>query len=120
MAFVRTLGALAESGVLVVRQRLELAALDVQDELASLLRLVGGVLAVAVFTALALAGLGAAIVIALWDTWRIAAIVGVTVAYLAGAVLSLQRLLRAWAAKPPFMAATIAELRRDGEELARP
>jgi hypothetical protein len=46
--------------------------------------------------------------------------VGVTVAYLAGAVLSLQRLLRAWAAKPPFLAATIAELRRDGEELARP
>lgn len=120
MPFVRTLGALAESGVLALRQRLELAALDVQDELVAWARLVGGVLAVAVFTTLALAGLGAAIVIAFWDSWRITAIVGVTFAYLAGAVLSWQRLLRAWAAKPPFMAATIAELRRDGEELARP
>jgi uncharacterized membrane protein YqjE len=120
MPVVRTLGALAASGVLAVRQRLELAALDVQDELVAWIRLLGGALAVAVFCALTLAGLGAAIVIALWDSWRIAAIAGVTVAYLAGAILSWQRLLRAWAAKPPFMAATIAELRRDGEELAQP
>ena len=120
MPFVRSLGGLAASGVLAVRQRLELAALDVQDEVAAWLRLLGGALAVAVFTALALAALGAAIVIALWDSWRIAAIVGVTLAYLAGAILSWQRLLRAWARKPPFMAATIEELRRDGEELVQP
>ena len=120
MPFVRSLGALAANGVLVLRQRLELAALDVQDELATWLRLVGGALAVAVFTALTLAGLGAAIVIAFWDSWRFAAIGGVTLAYLAGAILSWQRLLRAWARKPPFLAATIDELRRDGEELVQP
>jgi uncharacterized membrane protein YqjE len=113
---LRNVGA---TGALIARQRLELAALDVQDELSAWARLLGGILAVAVLAALALGALGAAVVIALWDIARLAAIVCVALGYLIAAVIAWQRLLRAWAAKPPFMAATLDELRRDGEQVAR-
>ena len=99
MALAQSLRDVAATGALVVRQRLELAAIDVEDELQSLARLFAGVLA-------------------LWDIARVAAIVGLALADLAGAVLAWQRLLRAWAAKPPFMAATVEELRRDGRQLS--
>jgi uncharacterized membrane protein YqjE len=119
MALGECLRAVAATGALIARQRLELAALDVQDELAAWTRLLAGVLAVAVLAALALGAIGVAVVIALWDVARLAAVAGVALAYVVGAALAWQRLLRAWAAKPPFMAATIDELRRDGEQLAR-
>ena len=110
----------AATGALVMRQRLELAALDVEEQGVVLARLIGGALAVAVLAGLTLAAIGAAIVIVLWDVARIAAVVGVALAYLALTVIAWQRLLRAWAAKPPFMQATLAELERDRQELAAP
>lgn len=119
MALGDSLRTVAATGALLARQRLELAALDVQDELGAWTRLLAGVLAVAVLAGLALGAIGAAVVIALWDVARLPAIAGVALAYVVGAALAWQRLLRAWAAKPPFMAATIEELRRDGEQLAR-
>jgi uncharacterized membrane protein YqjE len=114
-----SLRSVAATGALIARQRLELAALDVQDELGAWARLLGGILAVAVLAALALGALGAVVVIALWDVARVAAVVCVALAYVITAVIAWQRLLRAWAAKPPFMAATIDELRRDSEQVAR-
>jgi uncharacterized membrane protein YqjE len=112
------LRSLAAGYTLAARQRLELAALDVEDELQHAGRMLAGMLAVAFFVTLALAALGAAVVIAFWDGARLAAVLGVTGAYTAGAVLAWQRLVRAWAAKPPFLDATITELRKDGERLA--
>ena len=120
MALGDSLRSVAATGALIARQRLELAALDVQDELGAWARLLGGVLAVAMLAALALGAIGAVIVIALWDVARLAAVVCVALAYLVAAVLAWQRLLRAWAAKPPFMAATIDELRRDGQQMGGP
>jgi uncharacterized membrane protein YqjE len=73
-----------------------------------------------VLAALALGAVGAAVVIALWDVARVASVVCVALAYIIAAIVAWQRLLRAWAAKPPFMAATIDELRRDGEQLSPP
>ena len=109
---------LAARYVLAARQRLELAALDVEDELQHVGRMLAGMLAVAFFIALALAALGASVVIAFWDGPRLAAVLGVAGAYTIGAVLAWQRLVRAWASKPPFLDATITELRKDGEQLA--
>jgi uncharacterized membrane protein YqjE len=109
---------LAAGYALAARQRLELAALDVEDEMQHAGRMLAGMLAVAFFLALALAALGAAVVIAFWDGARLAAALGVTAAYTIGAVLAWQRLVRAWAAKPPFLDATITELRKDAGHLA--
>lgn len=118
MALGQSVRDLAAGGMLVARQRLELAALDVEDELRHLARAIAGMLAVAFFIALTLAAVGAAVVIAFWDGARLAAVIGVACAYLIGAVLTWQRLVRTLAAKPPFMDATITELRKDGEEIA--
>jgi uncharacterized membrane protein YqjE len=112
------LRAIGAAGVLMVRQRLELAALDVEDELVLWAAMLARVLAVAMFAVLALAAAGALVVIALWDVARVPAIAGVAVVYLVGAIVAWQRLLRAWAAKPRFMEATLEELRRDGAELS--
>jgi uncharacterized membrane protein YqjE len=118
MSLGEGLRSLAAGYTLAARQRLELAALDVEDELHHAGRMLAGMLAVAFFLALALAALGAAVVIAFWDGARLAAVLGVTAAYTIGAVLAWQRLVRTWAAKPPFMDATITELRKDAEHLA--
>lgn len=108
---------LAATGLLLVRQRVELAALDVEDELAQLAGLFARIVAVALLAALALAFASAAVLIAFWDSARLAAACAVAFAWFAATVLAWRQLLRAWAAKPPFMQATLEELRRDGREL---
>lgn len=118
MGLGQSLRTFSAGWTLAARQRLELAALDVEGEMQQLGLMLAGMLAVAFLLALALAGLGAAVVIAFWDDARLAAVLGVTGAYLVGAVLTWQRLVRAWAAKPPFLDATITELRKDTEQLA--
>jgi uncharacterized membrane protein YqjE len=43
----------------------------------------------------------------------------VALGLLAAALFAWQGLLRAWAAKPPFLEATLEELQRDVQELTR-
>ena len=112
-----SLQALAASMLALVRTRLELAVVEFREERErrkqmALLGIVAGV-----FFALAALLFALFIVVLFWDSHRVAAAAGVTVAYLAiglGALASLRRRIRE--APAPFEA-SLAELGRDVEAL---
>jgi len=120
MALGQTLARLGASLLLVVRQRLELAALDVEEELLRLGALLAGALAAALMAVFALAAAAATVVVYFWDSARMAALLGVTGLFIGASLLMAWKVSRALRDKPRFMAATLAELEKDREQLGRP
>jgi uncharacterized membrane protein YqjE len=117
MALGESLTRLGASSLQMARQRVELAALDVEEELLRVLGLLAGALVTALMLALALASAAATLVIYFWDGARVAAGMGVTAFFaLAGALLAW-RVARAVRDKPRFLAGTLAELDNDAERL---
>lgn len=109
-------GALAQLGGSVVgllRTRLELAALEFDEERD---RAIDALILVHVATlafAFALLAASALVVVLFWDTYRIAALLGMTLAYLAiGVVAALRFKHRRPEGDRPF-AGTLAEFERD-------
>jgi uncharacterized membrane protein YqjE len=101
----------------LVHQRLELAALDIEEELLRTRRLLAAALLAALLATLALAALGALVVIAFWDSARLAAIAVVAAAYGFAAFLVARAVMREQATKPPFLAATLGVLAQDRDAL---
>ena len=101
---------LAATLVAMSRQRLELAALDVEEELLRAGCAVAAMLAVTAFATLAAAAISAAIVVAMWDRAPVAALLAIGVVHAAAAAVLSLRLARALRTKPPFLAATLDEL----------
>ncbi|MCM2250867.1 MAG: phage holin family protein [Ramlibacter sp.] len=116
MSLGESLGRLGASSLLVARQRLELASLDVEEELLRLGGLLAGALVTALMLALALAGAAATVVIYFWEEARLAASLGVTAFFCAAAALMAWRLARALRDKPRFLAGTLAELDKDRQQ----
>jgi uncharacterized membrane protein YqjE len=117
MALAQSLARLGASALQTARQRLELAALDVEEELLRIGGLLAGVLVTALMLALALASAAATFVIYFWDGARLAATLGVTGFFALAGALMAWRLARALRDKPRFLAATLAELERDCEPI---
>lgn len=99
----------------LLNTRLELVALEFKEETARRKRLVVLGFAVGLFLGCALLMGGFLVVAAFWDSHRLAAAAGVTVAYLAigGAVLLRLRALER--DSPPPFGASLEELRKDLE-----
>jgi uncharacterized membrane protein YqjE len=95
------------------RQRLELAALDIEEEALRLLALEALLLAGAVFGLLTLAALAATVIVLLWDSARYLALGGVTACFAAATLACGWRLRAALRSKPAFLATTLDELRQD-------
>lgn len=117
MALGQSLAQLGASSLKIARQRLELASLDVEEELLRIGALLAGALVTALMLALALAGAAASLVIYFWEGARLAASLGVTGFFALAGALMAWRLARALRDKPRFLAGTLAELDRDGERL---
>jgi uncharacterized membrane protein YqjE len=109
-------GALARLGAAVlglVHTRLELAAVELDEERARTVDRLALVLIAVPCFASALLAASALVVVWLWDTHRIAALSGVTIAYLLIGLVALWRLrVLRHPGSPPF-AGTLAELERD-------
>lgn len=120
MALGRNLARLAAGSLLLLRQRLELASLELEEEALRLGVLLARMLVTALLLALALFAAGATVIICFWDTARLAAAVGVTAFFFAAAGLAGWRLAAALRDKPAFLAATLGELDRDAQRLGEP
>lgn len=118
MALAGSLGRLGATYLAMGRQRLELAALDIEEELLRASYLLAGLFACVALGALALAAGAAAIVIVCWETSRVAAAVGVALFFLAAAAAVGLRVQTALRDKPAFLSATLTELRKDAETFA--
>jgi uncharacterized membrane protein YqjE len=118
MALADSIVRLAGTSITLLRSRLELASIDVEDELRSMIGVALAGSAVVIFAAFALLFVALAAVAAYWDTHRVATllIAGSAFAFLAiGFAVWIQRFL---ASKPPFMAATMAELDKDRQRVS--
>jgi uncharacterized membrane protein YqjE len=114
MESLRSIGATLAA---LAHTRLELALVELREEGERRKAMVVLGAVAGVFLTLALLLLAFLVVVAFWDTHRIAAILGVTVLYAAVGFGALLRLRAAQAAAPPVFEATLAELRKDVEAL---
>ena len=113
MSLGQTLSRLSASLWLVASQRLELASLDVEEELLRFAGLLAGILATALMFTLALAATASAVVVYFWDTARLTALLSVAGLFAVAAVALVWRLSQALRNKPRFMANTLAQLGKD-------
>ena len=113
MAIFETVGRIGGTLLDMVRTRLELAALEIEEETQ---RIVGSfVLALGALILFGIAMVLAAltIIMVFWDTHRIAAALGLIVAFGGGAALAAFKLKSAFTKRPGLMSATVAELNKD-------
>lgn len=104
---------LASSLLALAETRFELMALELHEEAERRKRMLVLALAAAVFFVMTLLMVSLLVVALFWETHRIPAIVGITMAYFAigiGAILRIRRIL---AESPPPFSASIAEFRKD-------
>jgi uncharacterized membrane protein YqjE len=113
MALVQTVPQLGASLLRVANQRLELASLDLEEELLRLGILLASVLIASLIIALAFAAAAATLVIYFWDNARLAALTGVTCFFSLGGLAMALRVAHALRNKPRFMASTLAEIYKD-------
>lgn len=113
MSLRQTFTQLMSSLMLVASQRLELASLDVEEELLRLGNILAGTLITALILALAIAAATATVVVYYWDTSRMSALMGITGFFGTIGFVMLWRLSNVWRDKPRFMAGTLAQLEKD-------
>lgn len=113
-----SLARLAESALALVRTRAELAALEFAEsrDRARASLVLGAVMGLAL--AFAWLALNALVVVALWDTYRQAALGGIAVFHLLVALGAWLRLRAAHSDRPEPFAQTLAELDRDRQWLS--
>jgi uncharacterized membrane protein YqjE len=117
MALADSVTRLASASIGLLRSRLELALIDVEDELRSMISVVLAGLAVVILTAFALLFAAFAIVAVYWDTHRITALVAAGSTFAVLAISFAAWIRRFFESKPPFMAATIAEFEKDRQRM---
>jgi uncharacterized membrane protein YqjE len=117
MTFAPAVSRIGATLVAMVRTRLELAAVEVQEEARRLLGYLAWTL-LAVFLVAAAFMLAALFVILLfWDSYRLQAVAGMSILFaLAGAVI-VMKVHASFDAKPAMLSATLAELRNDADLL---
>ena len=114
-------GALAQFGaslVGLVHTRVELAALELGEARERTVEAFVLVLVAVLFLAFAVLAASALVVVLFWDTYRVAALTGVTIVYLLIGLLALWRLTLRRRSDTPLFAGTLAELERDRAWLA--
>jgi uncharacterized membrane protein YqjE len=113
MAILESMGRLGATAVDMVQTRLELAAIEIEEESQRLL----GYLLLSLL-ALFLLGIGLLlvallVVIVFWDTYRVAAASTMALLFLAGAGFIAMKVKAGFESKPRLLSHTIAELGKD-------
>ena len=113
MAITGTVGRIGTTLVAMARTRLELAAVEVQEEAQRFLGYIVWALFGAFLGATALLLVALFVIVLFWDTHRLPAIGAMAGLFALGAVLILLKVRGALAAHGPMLPATRAELGRD-------
>ncbi len=109
---------LATTSVGLLQTRLELAVTELEEERIRLTRIAVLGVAALLFAVFGLAMLTFFVVAAFWDTHRLLVTALVSVAYFGLALVALVMMNKAVREKPPLLATTLAELRKDKAHLA--
>jgi len=117
MSITAAAGRIAANVLDLVRTRLELAAIELQEGAHRLLGYLAWALAAAVLALFALALIVLFVLVLFWDTHRLAAVGGMAVLFILGTLFAAMKLRAGLAARPPMLPATLAELRKDAAAL---
>ncbi|MDM5176383.1 phage holin family protein [Massilia sp. DJPM01] len=113
MAIAESVGRIGATLVAMVQTRLELAAVEVQEELQRFLGYVVLALASLILFGIAALLLVLLVVVIFWDSYRLEAIGGMAALFgVAGGVIAM-RVKRSFDARPRLLGATVAELNKD-------
>ena len=113
MAILESVGRLGATLVDMLQTRLELAAVEIEEESQRLLGYLLLSLLALFLSGIAMLMVALLIVIVFWDSYRIAASAGVALLFLGAAILVGLKVRNGFNSKPRLLAATIAELRKD-------
>ncbi|MCD2518156.1 phage holin family protein [Massilia sp. G4R7] len=101
----------------LVRTRIELATIELQEGTHRLFGYLAWAAAAAVLGLFTLALAVLFVLVLFWDTHRLAAVGGMTVLFALGCLVAVTKLRAGLAARPPFLPATLGELRKDAAAL---
>ena len=97
--------------------RIELAATEFDEERLRLIGLLISTIATLLLLGITVLLLATFVIVLLWDSHRLLAIGGVALASALATLVSAKRWHDRLVNRPPFMAATVAELQRDADSL---
>jgi uncharacterized membrane protein YqjE len=113
MAIAETVGRLASTLADIVQTRLELAALEMEEQSQRFLGHVLMALLALFLFGIALVLVALFVVILFWDTHRIAAVLGMAALFALSAIATGMKVRAGFASGPALLSATMAELRKD-------
>lgn len=113
MALTATMGRIGATLVAMVRTRLELATVEVQEEARRLLGYFAWTLLAVFLVAAAVMLVALFVILLFWDSYRLQAVAGMAILFaLAGTVIAM-KVRASFDAKPAMLSATLGELRKD-------
>jgi len=113
MTITATVGRIGANLLAMLRTRLELAAIELQEETHRLFGYLAWGVAAAFFGVVAVLLAILFVLVLFWDTHRLLAVGGMTLLFALGSVLAFFKVRGDLTSRPPLMAATLAELRKD-------
>jgi uncharacterized membrane protein YqjE len=113
MAILAAAGRIAATVVAMVGTRLELAAVEFQEDARRLLGYLAWTLLAVFLACSALLFVALFVIVLFWDTFRLQAVAGVAILFGLGAGVILMRVRAGLNAQAPLFASTLAELRSD-------
>lgn len=113
MAILETVGRIGGTLLDMVRTRLELAALEIEEETQRIVGYFVMALVALILFGIAMVLLAFTIILVFWDTHRLAAAAGLVVVFGGGAMIAFYKLKSGFSSRPRFMEATVAELNKD-------
>lgn len=113
MAISAAIGRIATTVLAMARTRLELAAVELQEETQRLFGYLAWAMAAAVLALGALALAVLFVLVLFWDTHRLLAVGGMALLFALGCGFAVAKLRSGLASRPPLLAATLAELNKD-------
>lgn len=117
MALFSAVGRIASTLVAMVGTRLELAAVEFQEDARRLLGYLAWSLLAAFLAAGAIMLAALFVIVLFWDTYRLQAVAGMAVLLAAGAGVIVMSVRSKLNAQSPLFADTLAELRKDVETM---
>lgn len=113
MAILDTIGRIGASLLDMAGTRLELAAVEIEEESQRLLGYFVMALLAMVLFGLAMLLVSVTIIMLFWDNYRVEAAIALAVLFGATGALVMIRLKAGFASRPRFMSATLGEINKD-------
>ena len=113
MAIMETVGRIGGTLLAMVETRLELAALEIEEETQRLIGYFMLALLALILFGIAMVLVSLAIILVFWETYRLQAALGLAALFGIAATVIGMKLKTAFATRPRMLASTVAELNKD-------